>query len=255
MNAYLFSAGCTTSQVLATPGRGGQMIESLHSWDNCGSAIIYGGNAEQAQNQFESWLSASPDAERPIHVEIKKIVTARFVDELLTESGNQPLDWPQTAKQIADRLQDTAVDDLEQGYWVDVNQTLPPGKVAPDLESLKRDLPEEIRSGLNWAPDKHFFFLVSALSPQAAPAMYPDESEIPEPSPVPDTDGIASDEGSDLDGYVLALPEMREKEAAALVQARNSVVAAWLWRKYAADTRLTLNEIHVGPCCGLIPVE
>jgi hypothetical protein len=37
-----------------------------------------------------------------------------------------------------------------------------------------------------------------------------------------------------LDGFVATLPEMRDKEAAALVEARNSVVAAWLWRKYAA---------------------
>jgi hypothetical protein len=48
---------------------------------------------------------------------------------------------------------------------------------------------------------------------------------------------------------------MRDKEAAALVQARNSVVAAWLWRKFAADTKFAPNEISINPCCAFIPVE
>jgi hypothetical protein len=63
------------------------------------------------------------------------------------------------------------------------------------------------------------------------------------------------DQKPDLDGFVAALPEMRDKEAAALVEARNSVVAAWLWRKFAAGTRLAPNEIQIDPCCTFIPVE
>jgi hypothetical protein len=51
------------------------------------------------------------------------------------------------------------------------------------------------------------------------------------------------------------LPEMRDKEAAALVEARNSVAAAWLWRKDAADIQLAPNEIQIDPCCSFIPVE
>jgi hypothetical protein len=62
-------------------------------------------------------------------------------------------------------------------------------------------------------------------------------------------------EKPDLDGFVATLPEMRDKEAAGLVEARNSVVAAWLWRKYAVDTRLAVNEIKIDPCCSFIPVE
>jgi len=58
-----------------------------------------------------------------------------------------------------------------------------------------------------------------------------------------------------LDDAVAALPEMRDKEAAALVESGNSVVAAWLWRKFAADTRLAPNEIQIDPCCSFIPVE
>jgi hypothetical protein len=58
-----------------------------------------------------------------------------------------------------------------------------------------------------------------------------------------------------LDDAVASLPEMREKEAAALVEAPNSVVAAWLWRKFAADTRLASNEILVNPCCVIMPAN
>jgi hypothetical protein len=47
---------------------------------------------------------------------------------------------------------------------------------------------------------------------------------------------------------------MRDKKEAALVEARNSVVAAWLWRKYAADTRLAQNEIQITPCCSFVPM-
>jgi len=66
------------------------------------------------------------------------------------------MDWPQVSQQINDVLQATAVDDFEQGYWVDVNQTVPAAKISFDVESLKRDLPEDIRSGLNWSPEKQF---------------------------------------------------------------------------------------------------
>jgi hypothetical protein len=55
MNGYLFIAGVTQSQVLPPPGRGGQMVDTLQTWDGCASAIIYGGGPEQAQSRFEAW--------------------------------------------------------------------------------------------------------------------------------------------------------------------------------------------------------
>ena len=177
MNGYLFTAGLTQTQVRPTPGRGGQMVDSIRNWDSCASAIIYGGDAEQAQKRFEAWCRRTPDGENPVETEIKRIVAAQFVDELLTESGGKPLDWPQISRQVNDLLQATPVDDFEQGYWVDLNQAMPAGKISFDVESLKRDLPEDIRSGLNWSPDKKFFFLVSVLSPRPSPANPPDELE------------------------------------------------------------------------------
>jgi hypothetical protein len=231
------------------------MVDTLQTWDDCASAIIYGGDAEQAQKRFEAWCRPPSEAENTARVEIKKVVAAQFVDQLLTESGGQPLDWPQISKQVNDILQATPVDDFEQGYWVDINQAVPPGKISFDVGSLKRDLPEDIRSGLNWSPDKKFFFLVSVFSPYPLPAIPADDLESDAPDRDDADDENENEEKPELDGFVATLPEMRDKEAAALVEARNSVVAAWLWRKYAASTRLAANEIQITPCCGFVPVE
>jgi len=255
MNGYLFTAGFTRSQIRPAAGRGGQRVDTLQTWDGCASAIVYGGDPGQAQKRFEAWCRLTPDGENPVEMDIKKVVAAQFVDQLLTESGGQPLDWPRVSRQVNDILQATPVDDFEQGYWVDINQALPLGKISFDVGSLKRDLPEDLRSGLNWSPDKKFFFLVSVLSPRPLPAIPADDLESNEPDGDDADDENAGDKEPELDGFVATLPEMRDKEAAALVEARNSVVAAWLWRKYAADTRLAPNEIQITPCCSFIPVE
>jgi len=255
MNGYLFTAGLTQTQVHPTPGRGGQMVDSIQVRDSCVSTIIYGGDPQQAQKRFEAWCRRTPEGENPVETDIKKVVAAQFVDQLLTESGGKPLDWPQISRQVNDILQATAVDDFEQGYWVDISQIMPPGKISFDVESLKRDLPEDIRSGLNWSPDKKFFFLLSVLTPHPSPANPPDELEPDAAIPDDTADENLDDEKPDLDGFVATLPEMRDKEAAALIEARNSVVAAWLWRKFAANTRLAPNEIQIDPCCNFIPVE
>ena len=153
------------------------MVDRLQTWDACVSAIIYGGDAEQAQKRFEAWCRLIPDGENPVEMDIKKVVAAQFVDQLLTESGGKPLDWPRISRQVNDILQATPVDDFEQGYWVDINQAMPPGKISFDIGSLKRDLPEDIRSGLNWSPDKKFFFLLSVLSPRPSPPIPADDLE------------------------------------------------------------------------------
>jgi hypothetical protein len=248
MNGYLFIAGVTQSQVRPLSAGGGPGGGTLQIWDGCASAIIYGGDPEQAQKRFEAWCQPPADGEPLTEVTIKKIVAAQFVDQLLTEAGGKPLDWPAVAQQVNDLLQATPVDDFDQGYWVDINQAVPPGKNSFDVEALKRDLPEDIRSGLNWSPEKKFFFLVSVLSPRPAPV-------LPDDGPAAEAADNVADAQPDLDGCVATLPALRNKEAAALVAARNSVVAAWLWRKYAADTRLAANEIKIDPCCTFVPVE
>ncbi len=255
MNGYLFTAGISRIQLSRTTNRYGHTVESIQPLDYCKSAIIYGGDTQQAQKRFEAWCRQVPEGQNPPDMEIKKLVAAQLVDELLTESGGKPMDWPGIAKQINDLLQATPGDDFEQGYWVDINQALQPGKISFDVECLKRDLPEDIRSGLNWSPDKKFFFLLSVLSPYVPPQDPFDEPESHETNPGEIPDENTEDNKSDLDAFIASLPEMREMEAAALVEARNSVVAAWLWRKFAANTKLATNEINITPCYDIVPVE
>ncbi|HWW03136.1 MAG TPA: hypothetical protein VNZ64_25775 [Candidatus Acidoferrum sp.] len=247
MNAYLFNAGVGRSQNHPTRG--------LQTWDSCESAILYGGDVDQAQKKFEGWCRSSPDQENPVGTVIKRVVAAQFIEELLTESGSRTLDWREMSHRVMETVPATAVDDFEQGYWVDVNQAVPPGKIGFDVDAVKRDLAEDIWSGLNWSPTKTFLFLVSVLSSPPTPADPDAEFESGETdSNEADEDG-AGEAVPDLDAVIASLPEMREKEAAALVEARNSVVAGWLWRKFAAETRLAANEIQVGQCCGIFAME
>ena len=51
------------------------MVDSIQIWDSCVSAVIYGGDPEQAQKRFESWCRLTPEGETAVETEIKKIVT------------------------------------------------------------------------------------------------------------------------------------------------------------------------------------
>ena len=167
---YLFTAGVTQSQMRPSPGlRGGK---SLQTWDTCMSAIVYGDDAGRAQKTFEDWCQGSQEGEDPVQTEVKNIVGAEIIEQLLTESGGQQLDWPEISQRFMESVSAieteaetaTTTDDLGEGYWVDVEQAVPPESVRLDVESLKRGLPEDICSALNWSPDKKFLFLVSSLS-------------------------------------------------------------------------------------------
>jgi hypothetical protein len=253
LNAYLFSAGVTQTRLVSSGGYRGA-AEALQTWDSCVSAIVYGGDVEQAQAAFEAWCRPPPESDKPGTSEIKRLVGAQFIDQVLTESGGKPPDWPDLARQNTETVETTAVDDFEQGYWVDANQLVPPDRISPDVETLKRDLPEDVRSGLNWSPEKGFLYLVSVLSqPPPVPAESDDEFELDAANPDDGEEESRENTAPDLDPAVASLPEMRDKEAAALVEARNAVVAAWLWRRFAAGTRLASNELQIGPLCNLFP--
>ena len=252
MHAYLFTAVATRTQVRPTAGRYGP-ANAIQTWDACVSSIVGGDNPDEAQKRFEASLRATPEGENPVEVTIRKIAAAQFVDQLFTESGNVPFDWPDILKQVESQTESTPVDDFEQGYWVDVDQVVRPEKLSFSAGTLPSDVPEDVRSGLNWSSDKKFFFILSVLSPLAPPA---------DPLEEPETDALDSDEPSDESveksepigiGELCAnFPQALDKEAAALIQARNSVVAAWLWRRYAANTRLAMNSIRIDPWCGII---
>jgi hypothetical protein len=248
---YLFNAGVTSSQLREVSVRGGK---SWQTWDSSVTAIIYGGDADRAQKLFEEWICATNEAD-PKQTEIKKLIRTELAAQLLIESGAQPLDWKEISEKLIEsaRLVESSgsastVEDLGEGYWLDANQAVPPQSVKLDLDSLKRRLPEDIASGLNWSPDKKFLFLLSSL--KALPEIQPDvefeESEsgkeqVDSPQP--------------LEQFVASLPEMREKDAAGLVEARNAVVAAWLWRKFATSMPNVSPEILLSPCCAIIPAD
>jgi len=210
----------------------------------CNSAIVRADNPDEAQGRFKEQICANPEGGNPIEMTFNKIVAPQFVDHLLTETSADPIDWPQVVKQAQEDLS-TPVDDMDQGYWLDANAVLKP---SFDIESLRRDLPEDIRSGLNWAEGKQFFFLISVLSPPPPP----NPADEPEASPLEQIvfGSVAGPVETEAD-----FPELVEKEAAVLIRARNSAVAVWLWRKYTVNTKLSGNQIRIDPWCGVMGLE
>ena len=255
MNAYLFTGVTTRSQVRPTPGRSGT-VDTIQTWDNCGTQVVFGDSPDEAQKQFETWLCATPEGENPAKVTIRKIAAARFIDRLLTESGDLPLNWNQIIRQAESQLQSTAMDDFEQGYWVDVDQVVRAEKLSFSAGTLKSDVPEDIQSGLNWLSDRKFLFVLSVLSPRSPHVELPDGPEIGEDELTESSDeGAGKSAPISLGELYATFPQALDKEAAALIQARNSVVAAWLWRRHATDTRLAANAIRIDPWCGTIGLD
>jgi hypothetical protein len=241
MNAYFFTSIGTCTQ--ARPSQGGDTIQT---WDTCASLVVFSNSLEDGQRQFEAWLQRQPPGENPISVIVRKITGVPLAGRLLTESGNLPLDWPKILPQLDALLQGTPVDDFEQGYWVDVDEVVRSDRLSFSAGTLESDVPEDIRSGLNWAADRKFFFLVSALTPPPPPKLpgYETGEEI--------DDGEARDDAARLADLCGTFPMACDREAAALVQARNSVVAAWLWRTYAAKTPFAAHQIRVDPWPGAL---
>ncbi len=239
MNGYFF-----TASIVRFPGANLGPARTL-----CHNLIVCANDAAEARQYFEKWICAQPEGESQIQTRINRVVAAQFVDQLLTEKESVPIDWPQIARQAQLDMESVPADNFEQGYWLDVNAVT---STSPTLEALSGDLPEDVRSGLNWAEDKQFFYLFSILSPPPPPPPEPGDepeaeaSDAAQPAEEAD-DGAAFDPG-DSDGD---FPELVDKEAAVLIRARNSAVAARLWRKFAADTPLAGNQIRIDPWCGL----
>jgi hypothetical protein len=132
---------------------------------------------------------------------------------------------------------------------VDCDATVPTARLVSNLDALRRSLPAEVMSGLNWDADKAVYFLVSALTGAAPQSLQrivtPAEDEG-------DADAGAEEEpnSTEIQCRDAPFPELADREAVAVVRARNAVVATWLWRRYAADTRLANNPIRVDSWCG-----
>ncbi|HEU6447924.1 MAG TPA: hypothetical protein VFV23_05760 [Verrucomicrobiae bacterium] len=256
MNAYLFTSVATLSQLRPNMGRYGAS-ETIQIWDNFSSLVVVSNNQDTAREQFEAWLHTQPEGENPVTVQIKKIASAQFVDQLLTESGNAPLDWPEIWKQWQTQAESLPVDDFEQGYWVDVESVVRPGQPGFDVETFRRGLPEDIRTGLNWSPDKQFFFILSVLAPLAPPPEIVEEPEedVPNLAESPDDENAEKPDPIEIGELYNMFPGALDKAGVAMIKARNSAVAAWLWRKYAATARLAANQIRIDPLCGVMGIK
>jgi hypothetical protein len=250
--AYFLTAAARCSRINRVRVRSA-WTDSIQVWDGCMPKIVFDRSVEDAQAQFAEWLKTTPEGEDPREIIIRKITQTPIAERLITESANSPLDWPNIMKQMETSLESTPVDDFEQGYWVDVDQVVRPDKLSFSAGTLESEVPEDIRSGLNWSGNKQFFFLFSILAPPPPPPN-PDaefENERPElVEPIRDDD----QEPKELSQEELreTFPEAYNKEAVALVQARNSVVAAWLWRRYSAKTPLAEKQIHIEPWPGTL---
>ena len=174
---------------------------------------------------------------------MRKVHVAPFVEQLLTESGNVPLNWALILEEAGSLLQSTSVDDFEQGYWVDVDQIVPSDKLSFSVGTLESDVPEEVRSGLNWSGGKQFFFFLKVL-PLPSPPVIPAYEQEPEDV---ESEGPGEPSATEIDEMNVTLPE-----TVAVIQARNSIAAAWLWRRYAANTQWTANPIRISPLCGTV---
>ncbi len=223
--------------------------------DSCVGRLIHGASLERARARFQEWLLQVRQGDPPADPKIEKIVAAPVLEHLFTEQGPVPIDWAQMCEEAARAAEAGSEDAFEQGCWADCDGLVDPDHLSPDLEALRNGLPEEVRSGLNWSVDKQYYQIVSVLSPPPAPQEEPD---FEEPSP---EDLLGSGEGASdpevlhREERVSDFPEMANKEAAVVVRARNSVVAAWLWRRAAGATGLARNRIRVDPWCGAEGLE
>jgi hypothetical protein len=237
-NAYHLTGIFRCAQVRETPGQSGPQ-ETIQVWDGSSDMIVFGSSPDEAQRLFEAGLLDQPKDERPRQVTIRKISLAPVVGQLLTESGTAPLNWPKILVKADAGTESGPGEDFEQGYWVDVDKTVRADKLSFSIGTLPSDVPDEVRSGLNWSGEKQFFFLLEVL-PLAAP---------PAP-PVFEMEGVESEPSDEPSTEEIEVMNVTLPETVAVIQARNSVVAAWLWRRYAANTQWNGQMIQITPLCG-----
>lgn len=240
-NAFYLTGIYRCVQVGA-PGQRGPG-DTIQIWDASSDVIVLADLPQDAQNLFENALRVQPEGQNSREITIRKVSLAPVVDRLLTESGIIPLNWPRIFEKSNALLESTPVDDFEQGYWVDVDSVVGPDKLSFSIGTLQSDVPEEVRSGLNWSGDKQFYFLLQVLPSSLPPPAPSYESETQDP------EGDGSDEPSqaEIEAMNVTLPE-----TAAVIRARNSIAAAWLWRRYAANTTWAGRSIRIAPMCGTL---
>jgi hypothetical protein len=258
MNGYLLTAW--VARIVSRTNRSGRGdYDTLGSVDTCETLIVCADNPEEAEHRFKQSLVQASGSEQSVSVTIRKVFAAPVMGYLFTESGAQPLDWRKTVEDISAEAESSAVDDFEQGYWLDVSEAVPFGLKTDSIDSLRGSLPEDMSSGLNWSGEKQFFFQLTVFSPSAPPTEQAyDDPDAETKSPDNAVDETTSSEPSQFEllQQQATFPQLADKEVAAIIRARNSAVAAWLWRNYAATTPLARNTIRIDPMCGIaLPKE
>ena len=240
-NVYYLTAIYTCALVRLNRQSGRR--DNIEMGDAALSVIVFSTSENDAQRLLENALREEGPGESAKAVTVRKFYSAPIVGKLLTESGNVPLEWPKILEKSDALLESTPMDDFEQGYWVDVDQVVPSSGISFSLGTLESNVPEDVRSGLNWATDKQFLFLLKTL-----------------PLPVPPPPPVYEQQIEDVQNEPAEEPGPEEIEAlnadlpgtVAIVQARNAVAAAWLWRKYAENTQWNNHAIRITPLCGTL---
>ncbi len=239
MQTYLFAGGVRQLNDKSPGARQG--LHSAQTVEFCSQVIVRATDHDSAQNIFSDWLLSH--GEQTVFAQrVVKIVSAPMLDQLLTESGQRPINWETIDDEVQVSLGLEETDD--QGYWADVNGIVPRNFTVDEL--LPR-LPEDIRAGLNWNAERNFFFLLRVLGAPKADK-FSDPSEVQDES-AEDLD-LAQVRDSQID-----FPELTEMELSVLIEARNAVVAACLWRKHAASSAIAANDIRIDSWCGVLASE
>jgi len=264
MNGYFIATSITVAELV--PGKTGGRAPAgmVQAWSSRGTMLFVAETPEAAQILVDESLAAQTTGDHPREIKVHEMVIAQVVGELLTEAGNVPLDWPEIARQSRVDLETTPEGFFEQGYWLDIREVK---RASPMLESMRQNLPEETRSGLNWRAETQFYFILSVLStPVSSTELVEEPHEKPEPPPPPaeepagaegesageaPADDLTFERFLETDDY----PRLNPLETAVIVRARNAAVATWLWHQYAADTRLAGNAVCLEAWCGVGGVD
>ena len=261
MNGYFIAASITTAQMRPMKTGRAQTASQLDVQSGRNTFVACADTLDEAQKLFDTGVTTLREGENPVETRVHETMAAQLVGELLTEQGTVPLDWPQIARQTVADVESTPVDYMEQGNWLDDGTLNGVQGGIPNVDELGAALPEDTRTGLNWQANKQFFFLFSVLSPLPPPSEPVEELEEPVAEPEPDA---ASDSGMEettgefsFERYLenAHYPKLAPMETAVLVRARNSAVAAWLWKRYAADTRLAATQFQLEGWEGVTGVE
>src|ERR1700744_2333886 len=248
MPGYLFTTSTVRSQI--RPTRIGAHTELRPQvWKTCDTINVYAGHLEQAQKLVEAAANQQPEGEHPQQIQILQIMSVPMQDQLLTETGNDPIDWPRLNKEFRAGLETQSLDVFEQGYWLDDSIVVSPGR---ELDAMRQACPEDVRAGLNWSCEKQFLFMISIFNLPATTAYDPETNLPTETAPMaPPRDeaknydfeaGLLEMDSVDADDKFLKL---KERTTAVLIRARNAAVALWLWRNYSAKTKWAQNPIQL----------